>query len=100
MKIWKLLSAVGINGALFIGGPYLFARLQLVGALRDQAYIVLLVTWGGLSLKLLCGDVISDKFEYHKHGYDFCVVTMGTALSTFTLQLLSDKDLLPKAPSI
>jgi hypothetical protein len=95
MKIWKLLSAFGLHGILFIGVPYGLDKYGMVSPLRPQAYIVLFITWVGLGLKLLFGDVITDKFEYHKHGYDFCIVSMGALLSTLSLQLLTDKDLLP-----
>ncbi len=98
MKIWKLLSAVAVDGVLFVLLPFLFSRYGLIAQLEGKAYVVLFVTWVGLMLKLFLGDIISDNFEYHKHGYDFCTLTMGTALSMFSLQLLSDGDLLSKLP--
>jgi putative effector of murein hydrolase LrgA (UPF0299 family) len=102
MKIWKLLSAVLLNGILFFVIPEALAYFKLIKGLTDEARLILLVTWVGLCLKLLFGDVVSDKFEYHKHGYDFCVVTMGTALSLFSLQLIAlkdNRDILPGAPT-
>lgn len=99
MKIWKLLSALVVHGTLFVAVPYLLSRVGLITALRWQAYVVLAVTWIGLGLKLLFGDVVSDEFEYHKHGYDFCNLTMGTALSMLSLQMLSNTDLLPGIPN-
>jgi hypothetical protein len=98
MKIWKLLSALVVHGALFVAVPYLLSQVGLIAQLRWQAYVVLAVTWIGLGLKLLFGDVVSDKFEYHKHGYDFCNLTMGTALSMLSLQMLSNTDVLPGIP--
>ena len=59
---------------------------------------MLFVAWAGLALNLFLGDVISDRFEYHKHGYEFCTLTMGTDLSMFSLQLLSNVDLISKLP--
>jgi hypothetical protein len=99
MKIWKLLSAVAVDGALFVLLPYVFSRYGMIVPLDGKAYTVLFVTWAGLTLKLFLGDVVSDKFEYHKHGYDFCTLTMGTALSMFSLQLVGGQDLLHKLPT-
>lgn len=99
MKVWKLLSALVVHGVLFVGVPYLLSRAGLIEELRWQAYVVLAVTWISLGLKLLCGDVVSDKFEYHKHGYDFCNLTMGTALSMLSLQMFSTAPLLKGLPS-
>ena len=98
MKIWKLLSAVAVDGALFVLLPFVFSTCGFIAHLEGKAYVVLFVTWAGLTLKLFLGDVISDRFEYHKHGYDFCTLTMGTALSMFSLQWLSDVDLMSKLP--
>lgn len=70
----------------------------LISPLRWQGYVVLTVTWLGLSFKLLFGDVITGKFEYHKHGCDLCILTMGTALSMLSLQLISKADILPGIP--
>ena len=99
MKIWKLLGALVVHGVLFIGMPYILSRAGLIATLRWQAYVVLAVTWIGLGLKLLFGDVVSDKFEYHKHGYDFCNLSMGTALSMLSLQIMSSTDVLPGIPA-
>jgi hypothetical protein len=93
-KIWKLLLAALLHAGLIVGVPFLLQRLKVIDALKPQAYVVLVFTWAGLGIKLLVGDVASDKFEYHKHGYDFCLLTMGTALSMLSLQLLSEDDLL------
>src|SRR6266581_6365252 len=98
MKIWKLLSAVAVDGALFVLLPVMFSTCGWITHLEGKAYFVLFVTWAGLMLKLFFGDVITDKFEYHKHGYDFCTLTMGTALSAFSLQVLSGGDLMSKLP--
>lgn len=99
MKIWKLLSALLVHGVLFVTIPYVLSNLDLITRLNLKAYVVLAVTWIGLGLKLLFGDVISDKFEYHKHGYDFCVLTMGTALSMLSLQVMSDTEVLHGIPT-
>jgi hypothetical protein len=98
MKIWKLLSALIVHAALFVALPYVLSQVGLISPLRWQAYVVLGVTWLGLALKLLLGDLVSDKFEYYKHGYDFCTLTMGTALSMLSLQMLSTTDILPGIP--
>ena len=88
MKIWKLLSAIVVTVALLIALPYGLEKLNLVAPLTPNAWIVLFVTGIGLALKTVFGDLISGEFEYHKHGYDFCIVTLGATISSLSLQLL------------
>lgn len=99
MKIWKLLGAFVMDGALFIALIWVLSYFKLIPPIESAGRIVLAVTWIGLGFKIFLGDLASGKFHYHKHGYDFCLTTMGAALSTFALQMLSDKDLLPKISS-
>jgi hypothetical protein len=99
MKIWKLLSAIVVTVALLVAIPYGLETLGLVSPLTPNAWVVLLVTGLGLVLKTVFGDLISGEFEYHKHGYDFCVVTLGATISSLSLQLTTDKDLFPGLPS-
>jgi hypothetical protein len=98
MKIWKLLSALLVDGILFISLPYALESLDSGLQVRKNAVYVLLITWFGLALTLLFENLASDEFNYHKHGYDFCIVTMGAALSTFSLQLFTSDNLLPNLP--
>lgn len=46
-------------------------------------------------MKTIFGDIISGEFKYHRHGYDFCVITLGASISAISLQLLSTIDLFP-----
>jgi hypothetical protein len=95
MNIWKLISAIVVTIALLMVGPYALAGVGLISPLVPKAWIVLLVTGLGLILKTVLGDMISGEFEYHKHGYDFCIISLGATISSFSLQLTSDKDLFP-----
>lgn len=95
MKIWKLILAVAVNCALFITTPFLLEWLGLVAPLTPKAGWILGITVVGLVLKILFGDLASGGFEYHRHGYDFCIVTLGAALSSISVQLTTDRDLFP-----
>lgn len=99
MKIWKLIGAFVLDGAFFIACVALLSWYGLIPTLDFNAKIVLAVTWVGLGFKIFFGDIASGKFQYHKHGYDFCIATMGASLSLFALQMLSNEDLLPKISS-
>jgi hypothetical protein len=92
---WKLLSAIFLNAALFVVAPYALSGFGLIGKVHSDSWLILTVTAVGLIFKILFGDVISGEFLYYKHGYDFCVLTLGASLSSFALQLVSEKDLFP-----
>jgi hypothetical protein len=79
--------------------PFVLAWLGLIAALHPHAWLILTVTALGLVLKTIFGDLVAGEFHYYKHGYDFCVITLGASLSSFSLQLVSDKDLFPGLPS-
>jgi hypothetical protein len=95
MEIWKLLFAMLVTLALFIGLPIIFGTYGLMPPLNPKAIYILLVTAGGLVLKILFGDMISGEFEYQRHGYDLCIVTLGASLSSLSLQIMTDQDLFP-----
>ena len=95
MNIWKLIGALALTSALFIGGAYGFAELGWIAQLQAKAWLVLLVTTIGILFKLLFGDLATGEFHYYKHGYDLCVLTMGATLSALSLQLLSEVSLFP-----
>lgn len=101
MKIWKLLLALAIDAALFIIAALVLFKAAPAGTKlpKLQIWVVVAVAWVGLALKIFLADVVADKFEYHKHGYDFCTLTMGTILTTFALQALGGQDLLPLLPA-
>jgi hypothetical protein len=95
MGIWKLLLAILVTLALFIGLPIIFGTYGLMPPLNPKAKYILAITAGGLVFKILFGDLISGKFEYQRHGYDLCIVTLGASLSSLSLQIMSDHDLFP-----
>lgn len=89
-NIWKLLSAIALNFILVMGIPYTFTFPVV-----QKSWIILLITGITISIKTILGDIISGEFLYHKHGYDFCVVSLGTSMSMLSLQVLTAKNLLP-----
>lgn len=95
-SIWKLLAAIALTTGLFIGLTYGLARINLLNKPLDaHAGLILVVTIGSVIIKMLLGDIASGGFSWHKHGYDFCTMTMGAVLSSLTVQLTSDTDLFP-----
>jgi hypothetical protein len=95
MSVWKLLSAIVATVILLVFAPYALLWLGCIHGLNGQAWLILLLTSIGLVLKMIFGDLISGEFHYYKHGYDFCVITLGASLSSLSLQLVSHKDLFP-----
>ena len=87
--IWKLLLAVVINFVLFMAAPYALDYFGWMPPMSDRAWIVLFVTASTVSIKTIFGDLISGQFQYHKHGYDFCLTALGASMSGATLQVLS-----------
>jgi hypothetical protein len=100
VKIWKLLLAILITVGLLLVVPYGFAQIALIHPLNAHAWLILSVTIVGLIAKMLFGDIASGEFSWHKHGYDFCIMTLGAVLSGLSLQLISDTDLFPGLSSI
>lgn len=93
--IWKLLGAVLVTAALAIGAAYALEALHWIGPLQPKAWWMLLVVTLGLLFKLLFGDLATGEFKYYKHGYDLCVLTMGSAMASLCLQLQSELNLFP-----
>ena len=87
--IWKLLSVIVMNFALFIGVPF------LLGWVTGNAWLILLLAATGVSMKTVLGDIINGKVEYHKHGFDFCLATMGASLAGLAVQLTRPENLYP-----
>lgn len=48
-------------------------------------------TFAALILKMLISDWGNKKFEWHKHGYDMCIMTLGTSLTTLAYELSKDE---------
>jgi len=98
MQIWKLLSAILVTLALFVGLPIILGTYGLMPPLNPKAVYILAITAGGLVFKILFGDMISGRFDYQRHGYDLCIVTLGASLSGLSLQIMADHDLFPDFP--
>jgi hypothetical protein len=100
MGIWKLLGAVLVTAALAIGSAYALEALHWIGPLQPKAWWMLSVVTLGLLFKLLFGDLAAGEFKYYKHGYDLCVLTMGSAMASLCLQLQSELNLFPGLSAI
>jgi hypothetical protein len=87
-NIWKVLVGVVITIVLVAFAPHFAASLGLIAPIAQNAWLILLVTAVGLSLKALLSDVAAGEFLFYKFGYDNCVMTFGAALTALALQLL------------
>lgn len=94
--MWKLMSALLVNLILVIIFPYLLAEMEILNEIKDKSWLILGVTFIVVSSKTIMGDFISNKFEYHKHGYDFCVTSLGASMTALCLQLTSEINLFPE----
>src|SRR6266853_6997780 len=95
MNIYKLLGGVLLMNVLVVGAPYI-----LVPSLTEKAWLILIVTTVGLTVKCVVGDVVAGEFLFHKFGYDNCVMTFGAALTAVALQLAAGTDLFPGLSSV
>ncbi|HVL07915.1 MAG TPA: hypothetical protein VM512_01980 [Burkholderiaceae bacterium] len=95
MNIYKLLLGVLITVFLVVAAPYGAVNLGLMAPMAEKAWLVLLVTAGGLIIKSLVGDVVAGEFLFYKFGYDNCVMTLGALLTALALQLVATVDLFP-----
>ena len=95
MQIWKLLSAMLVTLSLFIGLPIILGTWGLMPPLNPKAIYILAISAVGLLFKIVFGDMITGKFDYQRHGYDLCIVTLGASLSSLSLQIMTDHDLFP-----
>jgi hypothetical protein len=44
-----------------------------------------------LIIKMFISDYGAKKFEWHKHGYDMCIMTLGTSLTALAYAFASDE---------
>ena len=49
-----------------------------------------------LILKMFISDYAAKKFEWHKHGYDMCIMTLGTSLTTLAYASALDEFQFPR----
>jgi hypothetical protein len=99
VSVWKLLGAFFLIPALCTLVPLAFSQYGLINPLNAKAGLLLAVTALGLCFKIVCGDLATGAFDYHKNGHDFCILTMGGALSAGSLQLIKETDLFPGIPN-
>lgn len=101
MKVWKLIGAVVLIPALCTLVPLALAKYGLIAPLHAKAWLLLFITAVGLCFKIVCTDLATGACDYHKHGHDFSVLTMGGALSAGGLQLTTKgTDLYPGIPNV
>ena len=95
MKIWKLLSVIAVDLLLLFLMPLGLQRMDWVGPLLPRAWFVLGAAAVGLVLQTVMDDLISGESSYHRHGYDFCTITLGASLSSLAAQLITTQTLFP-----
>lgn len=100
MGIHKLLLGVLLIVGIALGGPYAASSAGYMPPLNSVAWLILLITCGGLAVKCIVGDVVAGEFLFHKFGYDNCIMTFGAVLTAACLQLISKTDLFPGVDAI
>src|ERR1700741_3176005 len=100
MGPWKLISALVVNVMLIVILPRVMESFGMIEHLAPGAIPILFVTAMGLCIKIVVGDFVAGKFLYHKHGYDFCLMTLASSITGWSLQFMAEKDLFPAAGSI
>jgi hypothetical protein len=89
MKVDKLLVAAALvlaAGLLTIAGLRYFG---LVGSLSAKAYLIVLAAVGVFYIKMFVQDLISDEPKFYRNGYDLCVMTLSTAMTSLAAELFS-----------
>ncbi|HBC3960245.1 hypothetical protein ACJO11_23945 [Vibrio parahaemolyticus] len=99
-NIYKLLAGIMMTILLMVVFPMLASKLGWMDPLADKAPLILMVATLGLVIKSLIGDVVAGEFLFYKFGYDNCVLTFGSILTAFSLQLTSSVDHFPSLDNI
>ncbi|OQW37392.1 MAG: hypothetical protein A4E19_13380 [Nitrospira sp. SG-bin1] len=68
MNVYKLLSGIFLVFLIALGAPYGASYAGLMPELNSYAWLILIITSGGLSVKCIVGDVASGEFLFHKFG--------------------------------
>jgi hypothetical protein len=100
MNIYKLLGGALLTFCFIVGAPFLAAHFALLAPLAQKAWLILIVTAGGLVAKSVIGDVVAGEFLFYKFGYDNCLMTFGAVLTALALQLVAATDLFPGLNSV
>jgi hypothetical protein len=83
----KLLSVICINFLQFLAIPY-----YLLSELDGRSIMVLIVAAIVVGCKTIFGDIASGGVEYHKQGYDFCVMTLGASMTSLSYKMAGGED--------
>jgi hypothetical protein len=74
----------GLFSIAVLGGFWFFGTNPPIS---EGGWYALCGAFAALVLKMLVADWGHKEFEAHKHGYDMCVMALGTALSTLAYEL-------------
>jgi hypothetical protein len=89
MKTDKLLLIAGIVLAACIVGMTGLEYFGLVGALSAKAYLVVIAAVIVFYIKMFVQDLVSDEPKYYRNGYDLCVMTLSTAITSLAAEFFS-----------
>lgn len=90
-----LALAMFLLGAALVSGPYFLSGAGLMGSIRPNAWVVLLVAYVGILLKTSISFLTTRDFRYDKAAYDLAMLVFGGALTCMALQILSSEILFP-----
>ena len=73
---------VGITSTALVIVAFVAAiRVLVATPLSDGASLAVGATAIAVLLKILLGYSASKDFDFHNHGYDLCIMTLGTSLT-------------------
>lgn len=92
--IWKYLGAT-LALVIFFGVIiWIFNHFGIL-SMKGADYWVLFFVVLGMIFSLTLGYLATNEFEYHKFGFELGGISFGVLLSIFSLQMLSDVNLIP-----
>lgn len=91
----KIFAGIAATAVVVIATPYLLGYLGWIKPLGGTGWWVLLLVGSALLIKIFAGDIANGEFLFHKHGYDNCVMTLGSSFTALALQVTAVKDLFP-----
>lgn len=91
-KVHLLVTSL-VVGIFFIGGPYVLSHFRLMGTLKDNVWVVQLITFVGIWIKAWISFLVTKDFRYDKFAYDLSILVVGGVLTCFAVQATSQDDM-------
>jgi hypothetical protein len=79
-------TTLGLASTVLIVAAFIaaFRLVHAAGGLTSGAQLAIGATTLAVLLKIFLGYFASKDFDFHNHGYDLCIMTLGTSLTAGT----------------